>query len=110
MAAESTVVVNQCAEKQCHLPPAQTVVPSELLKFGEVSGKKAVEAWTKVYNEVVRWKRNIFMPPSGKSGKELLEEMTKLVNAWTSRSSKEPIAMTMLMVMPGLLLQKPSKR
>ena len=36
--------------------------------------------------------------------------MTKLINAGTSRSSKEPVAMTMLMVVPGLLLQKPYKR
>ena len=108
LATESNA--NPLQEKQCHLPPVDAVTPSEQLKFGESSGAKAVEAWMQVYNEVVRWKRNVFMPPTGKSGKDLIDEMTKLVNAWTSRSSKEPVAMTMLMVMPALLLQKPSKR
>ena len=85
--------LNRNEEKQCHLPPVDAVTPSEQLKFGDSSGGKAVEAWMQVYNEVVRWKRNVFMPPTGKSGKDLLDEMTKLVNAWTSRSSKEPVAM-----------------
>ena len=86
------------------------VTPTDHIRFGGFCGGKAVEAWMGVYNEVVRWKRNIFMPPTGKSGKDFLEEMTKLINSWTSRSSKEPVAMTMLLELPGLLLQKPSKR
>ena len=63
-----------------------------------------------MYDEIVRWRRNIFLLPSGQAGKSFLEEMTRLAKAWASKSKDEAVAMTMLMVMPALLLQKPSKR
>ena len=93
-----------------NLPPVDSVTPSDQLQFGEFSGVGAVKACNQIYNEIVIWKRNLFMLPTGNAGKCFLEEMTKLINAWTSKSNLEPAALTMLMILPGLLLQKPSKR
>ena len=50
------------------------------------------------------------MLPSGQAVKSFLEEMTRLIKAWACKSKEEPVAMVMLMTMPALLLQKPSKR
>ena len=50
------------------------------------------------------------MLPSGQAGKNFLEELTRIIKGWASKSKEEPVAMVMLMTMPALLLQKPSKR
>ena len=45
------------------------------------------------YKEIVRWRRNIFMIPSGPSGKEFILKMTRLFTAFMERSSLQPIAL-----------------
>ena len=112
MAAELNAVEEETSEVESYsnLPSFEIAKPSELLHFDGFSGESAVTAWKKVYDEIVRWRRNIFLLPSGQAGKSFLEEMTRLAKAWASKSKEEAVAMIMLMVMPALLLQKPSKR
>ena len=94
----------------CQLPDCEAVHVSENVKFGSHRGKDAVLAWESTYEDVVRWRRNLFMLPSGQAGKMFLEEMTKVASAWARGSPAQTVAMIMIMVMPALLLQKPSKR
>ena len=61
------------------------------------------------YEKIVHWKKNIFLLPSGKAGKEFIDEMTRLVGEWNNDSPLKLISLKALMVMPCLLLQKPSK-
>ena len=61
------------------------------------------------YEKIVYWRKNLFMLPTGKSGKEYIAETTRLMNAWVEDSPLKDIAFTAIMVMPALLLQKPSK-
>ena len=49
------------------------------------------------------------MVPTGKAGKEFSNEITLLPNAWVDDSSLKDIAFKAIMVLPSLLLQKPSK-
>ena len=74
------------------------------------SGAEVLATCEAIYKEIVLWRRNIFLLPSGASGKLFIEEMTKVVTLFTSGSSKDSLAMVLLMIMPALLLQKPSKR
>ena len=59
------------------------------------------------YEEVMLWRRNIFDLPKGGIGKEYVEEMTRLINRWSSTNEEE--SLKMLMSMPNLLLQRSSK-
>ena len=61
-----------------------------------------------VYNTVVHWRKSLFLLPSGSTGKRFIEEITRLVNSLEFRSEQDTIAMTNLMVLPTLLLQKTS--
>ena len=61
-----------------------------------------------MYNKVVHWRKSLFLLPSGSTGKRFIEEMTRLINSWTSRSEQDTVAMKALMVLPTLLLQKTS--
>ena len=59
------------------------------------------------YDEVVHWRRNLFMLPSGASGKLFIRETTRLLNLWTNDTNMSHIVFKALMIMPSLLLQKP---
>ena len=64
----------------------------------------------KAYNTVVHWKRNLFRVPSGNVGKLFVLELTRLYDAFASKSSLESIALQATIVIPHLLLQKPHSR
>ena len=65
---------------------------------------------TDIYDEVVHWKRNIFLIPSGAAGKDFVSELARLLQAYADESSLERIALKACMVMQVILLQKPSPR
>ena len=50
----------------------------------------------------------LFLLATGAAGKGFIEEMIRLVNSWTYKLDLETIALKVLMIMPGLLLQKTS--
>ena len=59
------------------------------------------------YEEVVRWKRNIFRCPSGNAGKEVVDLVRQTIEWWTLRSGKEIIAWKVVFLMLPILFQKP---
>ena len=59
--------------------------------------------------EVARWRRNLFLVPTGKAGEAFIEELTSLINHFVTGSVFEPIALTLVSIFFPLLLQKPSK-
>ena len=62
------------------------------------------------YEKIVYWKKNLFLLPSGQAGKSFIDEMSRLMNEWIRESPLKDIAFKAIMVMPGLLLQKPSRK
>ena len=59
------------------------------------------------YDEVVHWKRNLFVVPFGKAGKEFVQELTRLFHCCGEKSALECIALKATMLFYTLLLQKP---
>ena len=57
---------------------------------------------------MTQWRRNLFKLPKGNLGKKFVDEKTKLLNRWTTTNEEE--ALTQLMIMPNLLLQRTSKK
>ena len=53
-------------------------------------------------------RQNLFKLPSGGPGKDFVREISRLLSAWNSKSNLKVIAWKCIMVMPTLLLQKPS--
>lgn len=97
-------------------PPENSTMPS-LPEFKEttysqaawqdISGEDFVKAIDEAYNQTVHWVPNLFMLPSGSSGKQFIVELAKLYDAFASESSYESFAIKAAMTMPALLLQKP---
>ncbi len=84
------------------------LVPESII-WGNHTRKDLIDIMNAVYDEIVYWRQNLFMLPNGAVGKGFLTEMTRLLNAWNDESENlKDIAIKAIMVMPALLLQKPS--
>ena len=94
-----------------HIPPVgNSNGDIQKAKWGKLSGLELLVNVNKTYKKVVKWRRNIFSVPSGKAGKAFVEEMARTIGLFTRGSNWEAIALTMTMILPPLLLQKPSKK
>ena len=76
-------------------------------RWGAKEGVEFVQSVQAAYEEVVHWRRNVFLVPSGKVGKEFISELTRLFNAYTEITALESVAMESIMLACVLLLQKP---
>ena len=65
---------------------------------------------SQVYETVVFWRKNLLLLPSGKAGKKFIGEVSRLMSEWLHDSPLKDIAFKAIMVMPSLLLQKPSQK
>ena len=61
------------------------------------------------YEQIVYWRKNVFMVPTGAAGKKFIDETSRLLDQWTNNTPLKNIALKAIHVMPALLLQKPSK-
>ena len=78
-------------------------------KWGEYTNKQFEENGSSIYEKIVYWKRNIFLLPISKSGRCFTDKTTRLIHVWVRSSSLKNIALNAVMIIPSLLLQKPSK-
>ena len=78
-------------------------------RWGEVEDTVFEKHLNEVYEKIVYWRKNLFMLPSGHAGKSYIKETIRLLDEWNHNSSLKDIALKAIMVMPSLLLQKPSK-
>ena len=78
---------------------------------GHLSYANFIEEVTAIYNETVHFRKNIFNIPTGKAGKAYVTELTYWLNQFNTSDSKlNSISLKTFMVLPSLILQKPSSR
>ena len=85
------------------------MVTDTVFKWGDIDGKTFTERAELIYEKAVYWKKNLFLLRTGKSGKLYIDENVKLLNSWVEGTTLHNIAFKAIMIMPKLLLQKPSK-
>ena len=60
------------------------------------------------YDEVVHWRRNAFLVPSGNVGRSFVDELANLFRSYGEASALESVSLKASTVLCALLLQKPS--
>ena len=65
---------------------------------------------TDAYNEIVTWRKNVFLVPYGKTGKEFIDQVTSHINDWNSNSDQQHISLKEAFVLLAIALQKPSPK
>ena len=86
------------------------LTPSLQYKWGNYQDYLFERNLSLAYEKIVYWKKNLFLLPSGDAGKSFIDEMSLLMNEWIRESPLKEIPFKAIMVMPGLLLQKPSRK
>ena len=80
-----------------------------IFKWRSRDGKEITEDVNNIYEQIVFWRKNLFLLPTGKAGKRYIDETNRLFGEWLRDSPQKSIALKAIMIMPGLILQKPSK-
>ena len=62
-----------------------------------------------VYDKKVSCRKNIFFLPSGKSGKQYIEETSRFINSWIHNSPLQDVAFKAIVVMSNLKPARNSK-
>ena len=76
-------------------------------QWGLLNGEEFAHAIQCAYSEIVHWRRNVFLVPSGKAGKQFIRQITSLFLAFAQGAALESVALQAVMVACALLLQKP---
>ena len=83
--------------------------PTQLKIWGDYTKDEIHQKIDEIYEEIVFWRWNLFKLPSGAGGKKFIAETTKWIEFWNQGAIEfRDIALKVLMVMPALLLQKPT--
>ena len=88
--------------------PSHLEMSSATFKWADIDGRNFIQMIDAAYAEIVHWRRNIFMLPLGKAGKDFVMELARLFNSYAAGSALESISIKAAMTAPALLLQKPS--
>jgi len=94
---------------QPNLPDCD-VFPSQVnnQKWGNLTYEELHSNINKIYEEIVHFRKNTFNIPSGKAGKSFIFELTFWLKQFNSNSALNSIALKAFMILPSLILQKPS--
>ena len=60
------------------------------------------------YDEITRWRKNTFLVPYGKVGRDFIDQLTQHINDWNNASQTQHIALKAAIVLLATALQKPS--
>ena len=60
------------------------------------------------YNEIVKWRKNLFLVLTGNKGNELIGELANWLEQFKKNSTFTGISIKAYIVLPSLLFQKPS--
>ena len=62
----------------------------------------------RIYEEMMIWRKKLFLVPSGRVGKAFIKLISEWLNRFNTWSNFQGIAMNVIIILPNLLLQKPS--
>ena len=90
--------------------PEPTPVSSPSFSWGLLDAESFINTISQAYDEVVRWRKNLFLVPFGKAGNQFVTELARLFRAVADGSSLECIALKASTVLTILALQKPYRK
>ena len=76
--------------------------------WGTFSGPEMANAITKTYDEIIHWRHNLFLVPSGNTGNSFVLELARLLQVFADGFSMESVCMKAITILQVLVLQKPS--
>ena len=96
------------------LPDYYTTYKPSMINWGKRSAGNAIVISTSIitdaYNEIATWRKNVFLVPYGKVGRDFIDQVTMHINDWNSGSDNQHISLKAVFVFLAVGLQKPSPK
>ena len=96
------------------LPECNTLhTPSSIVWGQDDEGRSIivnVSIIENAYDEISKWRKNTFLVPFGKTGKEFIDTWKELPNKWNNGSEMEFIALKVTIVLLALCLKEPGPK
>ena len=83
-----------------------SLVPSK--SYNGIENIAFTNTISSIYEDTVTWKRNLFKIPTGNTGKGFINLLTEWISNFNKSTSFQGLAMKIVMILPNLMLQKPS--
>ena len=61
-------------------------------------------------NEIITWRKNTFLVPYGKIGRDFVDQLSKYINDWNNGTAMQHLALKAAIVLLAVGLQKPSQK
>ena len=92
---------------QAHLP--EYVIAQPLGEdYNNIDKATFIQNIHEIFEATLTWKKNLFLVPTGKSGKEFIKLKTQWLQKFNNGSPFQHHAMKVFHILPNILLQKPS--
>ena len=62
------------------------------------------------YNEITTWRKNTFLVPYGKIGRDFIDQLSKHINDWNNGTAMQHLALKATIVLLAVELQKPHQK
>ena len=92
-----------------NLPNHPTVNLAPSTDYHNRTGAGFFRTVSNTYEAIVKWRKNLFKLPSGRAAKDFINELTLWLKHYNNNTDFHGIALKVFMILPCLLLQKPSR-
>ena len=77
--------------------------------YHDIPVEKFANLTNDLYNEIVTWKKDLFKLPTGNTAKAFIKELSLWLERFNHKTDHHSIALKIYIILPALMLQKPSK-
>ena len=95
------------------LPNIPNYIPDEPYPnkdWHDMTGLQLTQTIDNIYDEIVHWRKSLFKLPSGTAGRSFISRLTNSLDHFNRGTEFCRITLKVFMVLPCLLLQKPSRQ
>ena len=97
-----------------YLPEHNTANKSDVIEWGKSDNGSTIFIQTasivNACDEIISWKKNVFLVPYGRIGRDFVDLLTMYINQWNNKSDKQQIALKAFFVLLSVGLQKPGPK
>ena len=95
---------------RANLPPYVPVNLKPAQAYNSNSGTDFVNLINIIYEEFITWRKNLFLLPSGQQGRKVITLLSEWLSFYNNNTTYQGIALKVFMVVPVIMLQKPSTK
>ena len=93
-----------------NLPMYEEINETPTKSYNGITGASLTQIINGIYEASVKWHKNLFQVPSGQDGRNYVKLMASWINQFNTGTCFRGIALKVLVVLPNLMLQKPSAK